>query len=311
MKKVVFFMLVLFLFTINFQAGGKDNSSLLSDIEEVKVEVENNLINPLPSPSNRYLAFTKENHRGIFIYDFETKKSFQLTDLEGSGFGFEWQGEEDLIAFRGTFGENRRKHLICVGHKDGTVEVSSPLLSNLSLPLWVDKNLLFVNWDGKEPLKIISPDKTTTQKNAVFTSLDGEIVYFDTETKKGKKLEKSGNTFYLPRYSKDGKMCLLHSLEGDIFLLILEEGKFEKIEKIASGTNARFSPDGKFIIFEKTYDDGHNIISSDLYLYEINSKKVYKITDTRDKIERMPSFASDSKTIYFSENGKLMRGYLK
>jgi len=59
----------------------KNNQLLLSDVEEIKVEVEGNLINPIPSPSNKYLAFTKENYKGIFIYDFESKKSFNLQTL--------------------------------------------------------------------------------------------------------------------------------------------------------------------------------------------------------------------------------------
>ncbi|MCX7830970.1 MAG: hypothetical protein N2445_07935, partial [Acidobacteria bacterium] len=62
---------------------------------------------------------------------------------------------------------------------------------------------------------------------------------------------------------------------------------------------------------EKSKDDGHNITESDIFLYDLKSETLFQLTDTKEAIERMPSMAEDGHTLFWVENGKIMRGYVK
>lgn len=280
--------------------------NLVSAKEEVKVSEEGELIAPLVSPSGKFLAFSKDNYKGIYILSLSDGKVIQITDLDGAGFGFEWQGYEDIIAFRGSVGNLRRKHLICVAHTDGSIEVSSPLLETVSLPIFINRDLVFAVWGKKESLKIVGPTRNETCSYKVFmASPEGEIVCFNGEKTEKRKENK---VFFLPRYSKDGKKFLVHSLDGGIYLGSVEDGS---LKKIAEGSNGRFAKEDSAIIFEKTKDDGHRIIESDIFLYDLKNETLFQLTDTKAIIERMPAMAEDGHTLYWSEDGKIMRGWVK
>lgn len=310
MKKIFFFFLSIFVFLLSFFCQEENKHferKFIEAKEEIRISEEGDLNSPLISPSQKYLAFSKDNFKGIFLLNLENGKVKQITDLDGSGFGFEWQGYEDLLAFRGSLGNLRRKHVICVAHPDGQVEVSSPLLNSVSLPVWISKNLAFAVWGEKEKIKIVGGEKETIDSlKIVLTSPEGRIIKF-----RGKELEKmKGNkkVFFLPRYSKDGTKFLVHSLDGGIYLGSVDE---EGLIKIAEGSNARFAKEDSAVIFDMTKDDGHRILESDIYLYDIKSKTTYQLTDTKEIIERMPSMAKDGCTLFWCENGKIMRGWVK
>lgn len=310
MKRLFFFLLLVFgvCFWVFAQEENKlFEKKIVEGKEEVKIIEEGDLTSPLVSPSQKYLAFSKENYKGIYLLDLESGKVTKITDLDGSGFGFEWQNYEDVLSFRGSLGNAKRKHIICVAHPDGQIEVSSPMLSSVSLPVWINRNLVFAVWGEKEKVKIVGKEKESLSSNAfVFTSPEGRITKFKDE--KVEKSEKSDKVFFLPRYSKDGTKFLVHCLDGGIYLGSLSEGN---LEKIADGSNARFAREDSAVIFEKTKDDGHKITQSDIYLYDIKTKTTYQLTDTKEIIERMPSMADDGHTVYWCENGKIMRGWVK
>ncbi|MCX7830650.1 MAG: hypothetical protein N2445_06285, partial [Acidobacteria bacterium] len=250
MKRLIFVFFFFLSFFINVFSQGRNEKiekNLVTSKEEVRIGEEGELLSPLISPSGKYLAFTKDNYKGIFILDIEQGKTIVITDIDGSGFGCEWQGYEDLLAFRGSIGNLRKKHFIAVAHPDGTIEVSSPLLQSVSLPVWINKDIAFAIWGEKEVLKVSGPAKNESCKSKVILPApEGNLVRFDNDKIERERSEK---IFFLPRYSKDGRKFLVHSLDGGIYLGFTEEGK---LTKIGEGSNARFARDGNAVVFEKS-----------------------------------------------------------
>lgn len=310
MKKLLIFLISCFgIYCLIFSQSDPLflKKNLIEGKEELKIVSEKDLVSPLPSPSQKYLAFSRNNFKGVLLLDLQNGKVKEITDLDGSGFGFEWQNYEDLLGFRGSLGDFKKKHIICVAHPDGQIEVASPLLDNVSLPLWVNKNLVFALWGEKNKIKIVGEDKELFNISKVFlTSPEGSITKFDGKI--SENIKSNSKVFFLPRVSKDGSKYLFHSLDGGIYLLFSSD---ENFIKIGEGSNARFVRDDSAIIFEKTKDDGHKIIESDIYLYEITSKTIYQLTDTKEIVERMPSMGEDGHTVFWCENGKIMKGWVK
>jgi len=54
-------------------------------------------------------------------------------------------------------------------------------------------------------------------------------------------------------------------------------------------------------------DDGYNIISSDLFVFDLNKSLKFQITNTTDEIEVDPQWSPNGdKIVFFSENsGKI------
>ena len=281
---------------------------LLSDVRDAGIPIEGAQISPAPSPSGKYLAFTGDNFKGIRLFSLDDGKVRELTNLEGAGFGFEWAPSDDLVAFRGSLGKINKKLLIAVGHPDGTVEVSSALSESLSLPAWKDGLVLFADWKNGSTLKSAGPENGDGFKGIKLPRPSGALVAFDKEMKASRNESGDGRVFFMPRYSQDGKTLLIHCLDGHIYLG--KEGS-DELRDIGEGSSARFARDGSCIIYEKTLDDGHRIVASDIYLYSISTRMTYRLTDTPDKIEMRPSMAEDGHTVFFDLDGRIMRGWLK
>jgi hypothetical protein len=311
MKKTIFFITLLIMMALTLSAQEKPEGrylDLIRNTEEIPIPMDGPLAAPVPAPSEKFLAFTKEDFKGIYLFDFETGKILELSNLSGSGFGFEWS-DSDLIAFRASLGDSAGKHIICVGHTDGIVEVATPLLESVSLPLWENNSLVFALWDKEPKLKTVGPaSESLPEKAAVFCAPEGRIVRFNADGKKYESLPLYNKTFFLPRYSGGGERFLLHCLDDHIYLGSIDS---DKLKDIGGGSSARFARDGKWVIFEKTRDDGHRILASDLFLYDIESGVTYQLTNTPGIIEREPSMAGDGHTVFWEQNGKLMRGVVK
>ena len=66
------------------------------------------------------------------------------------------------------------------------------------------------------------------------------------------------------------------------------------------------------IVFERTEDDGHDIVASDIYSYAIAPRRLERLTTTDGMIERRPSFAPDGVRIAFDDNvGNVLVGRLE
>ncbi len=301
-------MLLLISLPVLAQKATGPEEYLLSGVIDAGITFEGAQISPAPSPSGKFLAFTGDNFKGIALFSLDDGKVTQLTNIEGAGFGFEWAPGEDLLAFRGSLGKINKKLFIGVGHPDGTVEVSSALSENLSLPAWKDGLLFFADWKSGSPLKFSGPGDGMGFTGIKIPHPSGKVFSFDREMKISKNESLDERVFFMFRYSQDGKAYLLHCLDGHIYLG--REGS-DELKDIGEGSSARFARNGSCIIYERTADDGHRIVASDIYLFSIASGMTFRLTDTPDKMEMRPSMAEDGHTVFFDLDGRIMRGWLK
>ncbi len=59
-------------------------------------------------------------------------------------------------------------------------------------------------------------------------------------------------------------------------------------------------------------DDGYKLISSEIHIINVESKKDYKLTDTIDRIEIYPQWGPDKNSIVFSSaRGQIFLMHLK
>jgi Tol biopolymer transport system component len=109
----------------------------------------------------------------------------------------------------------------------------------------------------------------------------------------------NGDRFYGAVVAPDGDKVVFNGLTTGLYLYTRSTGK---LVHIGDGTAPAWSPDGGRIVFELTEDDGHNIVASELYIYDVPSGRVSQLTTTDRVIERRPSFSADGTHVAFDDN---------
>lgn len=108
----------------------------------------------------------------------------------------------------------------------------------------------------------------------------------------------TGDRFFGAVVSPDGDHVVFQGLVTGLHLYRRSTGT---LRHIGPGTAPAWSPDGTLLAFEVTEDDGHSIVASELYLYDVAGDRVTPLTATDRVIERHPSFGPD-RTIAFDDN---------
>ncbi len=109
----------------------------------------------------------------------------------------------------------------------------------------------------------------------------------------------SGDRFYGAVLSADGDKVVFQGLVTGLHVYTRSTGT---LVAIGAGTAPAWSPDSKRLAFEVTEDDGHDIVASDLYVYEVATDRVSPLTATEHFLERHPSWAPDGSRIAFDDN---------
>jgi Tol biopolymer transport system component len=147
---------------------------------------------------------------------------------------------------------------------------------------------------------VISRDKRVTAlaaaKPLAFTQDDRMYV-----VDRANKLVRigSGDRFFGAVVSPDGDKVVFQGLTTGLYLYTRSTGA---LRHVGPGTAPAWSPDSKRLAFEVTEDDGHDIVASEIYLYDVAGDRVTPITTTDRIVERRPSFSPDGTSIAFDDN---------
>jgi Tol biopolymer transport system component len=109
----------------------------------------------------------------------------------------------------------------------------------------------------------------------------------------------SGDRFFGAVVAPDGDKVAFQGITTGLYLYIRSTGT---LRYIGPGTAPAWSPDSTRLAYEVTEDDGHAIVASDLYLYDVAADHAAPITATDRIVERRPSFSPDGSQIAFDDN---------
>jgi Tol biopolymer transport system component len=109
----------------------------------------------------------------------------------------------------------------------------------------------------------------------------------------------NGDRFYGAVVAPDGDKIVFNGLTTGLYVYTRSTAK---LVHIGDGTAPAWSPDSRRLVFELTEDDGHVIIASELFVYDVAADRVSQLTATDRLIERRPSFSPDGTHVAFDDN---------
>ena len=108
----------------------------------------------------------------------------------------------------------------------------------------------------------------------------------------------TGDRFFAPRMSPDGRRVAFIGLRTGIYVYDLDSGS---LEHVGTGTAPAWSPDSAALAFERTHDDGHDVVASDIWLWQPGAAATPFIAGDA-RIERRPSWSADGRALAFDDD---------
>lgn len=295
-----YFIIILLAYSFSFAQSVKV-------LETKQIQIENNMeaFYPFFGKDNSQIFFTTDNYKGLYTVDADSKQYSVISELNGAGYNPLLIDDETIVYRTHQIIEGRKyqsvtAHEMQTGRKS-TLEKDQ---RKLKLPYQMQSSsLLMINdnqLDKKQmPNSKLSKSNNTT--NAVYVEDNNLIYVTGNETKQLNPLGKG--VYVWESISNNGTMILFTFGNKGAFICDLE-GNI--IDNIKEAHFPKFSPDDKYISYMIDKDDGYNYTSSDIYVYSLESKNSFPITQTSDSIEMYANWSkSGNQLIYNTINGQL------
>jgi len=261
-----------------------------------QVPVLGDYLNPQFVPFSELIIFTAPKYQGIFICDRNGEDFKKLSERRGYRPSFSLDGERFVI------GQDRS--LVIINIKTGEERIIK-FEEGIGYPLWlkngdivvpVNEDLVFMDEFGtrKRVIKGIPTSWISANENSIVYQYQDKVFLGDT-LGNIKLLTPEQGRYYAPILSPDGKMVVVNSMGVGIFIINLETAE---VISVGKGTNPRWSPDGNKIVYEITEDNGEEITSSAIYLFDLEKRRRLKLA-TDDLIALHPDFSPDAKEVIF------------
>ena len=255
-------------------------------VSDMKVlDLGDHVMNAVFSDDGNYLLFSSLD--GVKYYDLDNKTS-ELFASAAYDYKMDIDGN---IRYRVDSFEDQLKvnsvKVFNMGSKETNIILDKKRLD--VIPAVTDHGVYYVEKDVvKTDVKLAKP----VSKPIVMPYSDGLLLYSYGTTK---VLRPAGEEkFYIwPSISPDNTMISFVDIH-DLYVTDLN-GSVKFIVNEARAP--KWSPDGNWIAFMRDSDDGHTFVSSDIYVVRVSDQKVYKLTNTDDRIEMNPSWSPDGKKI--------------
>lgn len=165
----------------------------------------------------------------------------------------------------------------------------------------LNENLTIINFEIGKGLKIetndgnfiIDENSVSEDESVKSVKIDKNDVYLKNKTS-WEKISDSKDTYYLPRINNN--FVLYSGLNKGLFV-------YNSINKttyyIDNGNHANFTSNGKQIVYAKITDDGEKFTSGQIYIYDIETKKIKALLIDND-IKMYPIISGNK--LYYQAN---------
>ncbi len=276
-----------------------------SQPEKLIGNTDKDFMAPVWSPDGSTIAFTSANYKGIWIINIQNKTVKQITDETAAGFGFKWSDDSQTILTRVAKYEGIRRYNAIKTFNVQTGQ--SNLLTDYrtmmpGLPAFTPGNEKVFMY-GRNNLEIFNSkieaklNKKSSMSSKIVYLRDDKIAVEDLVTHQLKTYEpvKDERVMNL-QVSPDGNKAAFEIYGGDMYIMNIDGSGLLDLGK---GYRPKWSPDNQHIVYMITKDDGHQILSSDIFTIKIDGTKKTNLTNTNDKFEMNPDWSPDGKKIAY------------
>ncbi|UOK42044.1 MULTISPECIES: hypothetical protein [Flavobacterium] len=253
--------------------------------------VKESFSNPIVSPDGKFVLLTKEQNKGVYLLNVKENKVKKISNQNGSGYAYSWNQNSSTFYFREKNKADYHSHAVITAYD---IKSKKLMKQNGTNPNWLPS------------FKGFEENKTVVYTNLFSLKIEAK----NLETQKSWVVTNDEGQFYNAILSHNGKKVAVHK-GADIYIYDVD-GKSAGI-KIGTGIATSWSQDDKYLIgFIDESKDGHSVSNSDLYLFEVESRKSKKLTDTKDNYEMFPCFYGDNKVMFSDDKtGKIYVSELK
>ena len=115
--------------------------------------------------------------------------------------------------------------------------------------------------------------------------------------------------YYAPIVSPDNRFVAFSGLSTGIHVFDIEQNAVVFIG--SHGTSPSFSPDGRYLVYANTRDNGHEITSGELVLVDLNTHAYRYISNPNHEIRMRASLSRDAAYIsYQTDDNRIFRAKL-
>jgi DNA-binding beta-propeller fold protein YncE len=245
-----------------------------------RVDVDGFYTNPVVSPDGNFALVTGHHFKGAYVLNLKTNEITQISDKEGSGYGYSWDNNNEMVYFK----QKEVKEFF----SDSKVYSYSLKDKKATLRTDIDINMLS-SYHGAA--------KNAASQIVVYTNMTTlKIEAKDLISKRSWVITSEEGQYYNALLSPDGKKVVVHK-GSDIYVYDINGNG--KGQKVGTGIATSWSADNQHLLgFLDTSEDGHNVTNSELYLFDIKTLQSKKVTNTEVLLEMFPSFISKNKVLF-------------
>ena len=260
------------------------------------LDPEQSYFSILISPDRSNIALTNSNYNTLEIVNRKISKNVKVLIPFMNAFQAKWSPDNGkLLLLRSRYDNKRRSNSLILINQEGefleTIED------------FTYQNLTPLGWTGNNTIHYLSGEKLITYN---LRRSDNEWVHpliYAVNNKLYKKVNQSDpellytakNTILNVSSSKYGNLVAFEVYGSNI--IIFDNMKMVTTE-LKTGNAPKVSSNGKMVTFMVLEDDGYQITSGDIFIWDAITKEIKAVADDPELIEINPVWAGDELVSY-------------
>jgi Tol biopolymer transport system component len=259
---------------------------------------------PRFSPDGSKILFCGAGYTGLLYYDLSNKQIIRINAHRGAGYEPVFSAEGDKVFFRIDSYERGRK-FTSIGEYDFNTNSQQIIRENSRnvslLGVNQDSGLLLRQVDNIEIIKAIDRSKKNSARmNEPIIYARGEVLFVEKGGIKKELVPFGKGNYIWPSLSPDQERIVFTFAGKGTYICDLD-GNIET--DIGYANAPQWSSDGNWIAYMLDTDDGHQYLSSDIYVTAADGSQRFNLTDAQ-QIYMYPQWSPDMRQIVVhSEDG--------